>query len=86
MNKSYISFKFIATMNTCRTHNLHEQVKLAKENTMNTIFSTVTRNFDIIQIILTQDNWYEIYFNGKFISQTISLSMAYDEVESQLSL
>ena len=53
---------------------------------MNTIFSTKTKNFDTIQIIETDDSWYEVYFNNKFISQTISLSMAYDEVESQLSL
>lgn len=53
---------------------------------MNTIFSTATKNFDTIQIILTQDDWYEVYFNNKFISQNMSLSMAYDELESQLSL
>ena len=53
---------------------------------MNTIFSTKTKNFDTIQIIETADSWYEVYFNNKFISQNISLSMAYDEVESQLSL
>ena len=55
-------------------------------NTMNTIFSTGTKNFDTIQIIETADSWYEVYFNNVFISQCISLSMAYDEVESQLSL
>lgn len=53
---------------------------------MNTIFSTTTKNFDVIQIITTQDNWYEVYFNEEFISQNISLSMAYAEVEAQLSL
>ena len=53
---------------------------------MTTIFSTTTQNFDTIQIIVTKDGWYEVYFNNKFISQCISLSMAYDEVESQLSL
>ena len=35
MNKSYISFKFIATMNTCRTHNIESsnmnKVYLVKE-------------------------------------------------------
>ena len=53
---------------------------------MNAIFSTTTKNFDTIQIIITQDNWYEVYFNNKLISQNISLSMAYAEVEAQLSL
>ena len=53
---------------------------------MNTIFSTATKNFDVIQIIITPDDWYEVYFNDKLISQNISLSMAYAEVESQLSL
>ena len=53
---------------------------------MNTIFSTATKNFDTIQIIETDDGWYEVYFNNNFISQCISLTMAYDEVESQLSL
>ena len=37
MNKSCISFRFIGTMNTYRTHNTSEQVKLAKENTMNEV-------------------------------------------------
>ena len=80
MNKSYISFKFIATMNTCRTHNIESN------NTMNTIFSTTTKNFDTIQIIETADGWYEVYFNNVFMSQCVSLSMTYDEVEAQLSL
>ena len=80
MNKTYISFKFIATMNTRRTHNIESS------NTMNTIFSTTTKNFDTIQIIETADGWYEVYFNNAFMSQSNSLSMAYDEVESQLSL
>ena len=80
MNKTYISFKFIATMNTCRTH------KIESSDTMNTIFNTITKNFDTIQIIETTDGWYEVYFNNAFISQNISLSMAYDEVEYQLSL
>ena len=53
---------------------------------MNTIFSTVTKNFDTIQIIETAYGWYEVYFNNAFISQCISLSGAYDEVESQQSL
>ena len=53
---------------------------------MTTIFSTTTRNFDTIQIIVTPDDWYEVYFNNTFISQYISLNMAYDEIESQLSL
>ena len=53
---------------------------------MNTIFSTTTKNFDTIQIIETTDSWFEVYFNNAFMSQCISLSMAYDEVESQLSL
>ena len=53
---------------------------------MNTIFRTTTKNFDVIQIIITQNDWYEVYFNDTFISQHISLSMAYAEVESQLSL
>ena len=80
MNKSYISFKFIATMNTCRTYNTESS------NTMSTIFSTITKNFDTIQIIETADSWYEVYFNNAFMSQCNSLSMAYDEVESQQSL
>ena len=53
---------------------------------MNTIFSTTTKNFDTIQIIETVDSWYEVYFNNVLTSQHISLSMAYDEVESQQSL
>ena len=53
---------------------------------MNTIFSTTTKNFDTIQIIETDDSWFEVNFNNAFMSQCISLSMAYDEVESQLSL
>ena len=53
---------------------------------MNTIFSITTKNFDTIQITETVDGWYEVYFNNEFMSQCISLSMAYDEVESQLSL
>ena len=53
---------------------------------MSTIFSTTTKNFDTIQIIETDDSWYEVYFNNNFISQNISLSEAYNEVESQLSL
>ena len=53
---------------------------------MTTIFSTSTQNFDTIQIIATEDGWYEVYFNNKFISQCISLSMAYAEAEVQLSL
>ena len=53
---------------------------------MNTIFSITSKNFDTIQIIETADGWYEVYFNNAFISQHISLSMSYDEVESQLSL
>ena len=53
---------------------------------MNTIFSVTTKNFDTIQIIETVDSWYEVYFNNALISQNISLSMAYDEVESQQSL
>ena len=80
MNKTYISFKFIRTMNTCRTHNTESS------NTMNTIFSTTTKNFDTIEIIETADSWYEVYFNNVLMSQSISLSMAYDEVEYQLSL
>ena len=80
MNKSYISLKFIAIINACRTHNIESS------NTMNTIFSTTTKNFDTIQIIETADGWYEVYFNNAFISQNISLSMAYCEVESQQSL
>ena len=80
MNKTYISFKFIATMNTRRTHNIESS------NIMNIIFSTITKNFDTIQIIETANNWYEVYFNNAFISQNISLSMAYCEVESQQSL
>ena len=80
MNKTYISFKFIATMNTRRTHNIESS------NTMNTIFSTTTKNFDTIQIIETADGWYEVYFNNAFMSQSNSLLMAYDEVESQISL
>ena len=80
MNKSYISLKFIAIINACRTYNIESS------NTMNTIFSTATKNFDTIQIIETADGWYEVYFNNTFISQNISLSMAYCEVESQQSL
>ena len=80
MNKSYIGFKFIGTIYTCRTHNIESS------NTMNTIFSTTTKNFDTIQIIETVDSWYEVYFNNTFISQCLNLSMAYDEVESQQSL
>ena len=80
MNKSYISFKFIATMNTCRTHNTESN------NTMNKIFSITTKNFDTITIVSTKNDWYEVYFNNAFISQHMSLTMAYDEVESQLSL
>ncbi len=80
MNKTYISFRFIGIMNTCRTYNTESS------NTMNTIFSTTTKNFDTIQIIETTDGWYEVYFNNAFISQNISLSMAYGEVESQQSL
>ena len=53
---------------------------------MNTIFNTTTTNFDTIKIIETADGWYEVYFNNALMSQCISLSMAYDEVESQLSL
>ena len=53
---------------------------------MNIIFSTATKNFDAIQIIETADSWYEVYFNNALMSQCISLTMAYDEVESQLSL
>ena len=53
---------------------------------MSTIFSIATKNFDTIQIIETADSWYEVYFNKVFMSQCISLSMAYDEVEAQLSL
>ena len=53
---------------------------------MNTIFSTTTNNFDVIEIIRTQDGWYDVYFNGEFASQHISLSMAYVELEAQLSL
>ena len=53
---------------------------------MSTIFSTTTKNFDAIQIIETDDSWFEVYFNNEFISQCLSLPMAYDEVESQLSL
>ena len=67
-------------MNTCRTHTTESS------NTVNTIFSTITKNFDTIQIIETADGWYEVYFNNTFISQCISLTMAYDELESQLSL
>ena len=53
---------------------------------MISIFITTTKNFDTIQIIITQDNWYEVYFNNKLISQHMSLTMAYAEVEAQLSL
>ena len=53
---------------------------------MNIIFSTTTKNFDAIQIIETADSWYDVYFNNELISQCLSLSMAYDEVESQQSL
>lgn len=53
---------------------------------MNTIFSTTTKNYDTISIVITQDDWYEVYFNNTVISQCISLKMAYDDVESQLSL
>ncbi len=53
---------------------------------MTTIFTTTTKNFDTIQIIETAESWFEVYFNNAFISQSISLSMAFDEVESQLSL
>ena len=53
---------------------------------MTTIFSTTTQNFDMIRIIVTKDGWYDVYFNEKFISQHISLSQAYDDVDSQLSL
>ena len=53
---------------------------------MSTIFSTTTKNFDVIQIIITQDDWHEVYFNDELISQNISLSTAYAEVEAQLSL
>lgn len=53
---------------------------------MHIIFSTTTKNFDVIQIIITQDDWYEVYFNDELISQNISLSIAYAEVESQFSL
>ena len=80
MNKSYINLKFVGTMNICRTPNKESS------NTMKTIFSTTTKNFDTIQIIETADGWYEVYFNNTFISQCISLTMAYDEAESQLSL
>ena len=79
MNRSYISFKFIAILNTHKGN-------IESSNTMNTIFSTTTKNFDTIQIIETADGWYEVYFNNAFMSQCTSLSMAYDEVESQLSL
>ena len=65
---------------------IHQQRQDQKDHTMTTIFSTSTKNFDTIQIIKTVDSWYEVYFNNAFISQCISLSMAYDEVESQLSL
>ena len=59
---------------------------IESSNTMNTIFSTTTKNFDTIQIIEAADSWFEVYFNNALMSQCISLSMAYDEVESQLSL
>ena len=79
MDKTYISFRIIGTMNTYRTHN-------TESSAMNTIFSTTTKNFDTIQIIETVDGWYEVYFNNAFMSQCISLSMAYEDVESQQSL
>jgi len=53
---------------------------------MNTIFSTTTKNYDTISIVSTQKGWYDVYLNNKFVSQSISLYEAYNEVESQLSL
>ena len=84
MNKS-IDTVLVINDNECIGSDQHYQ-HIESSNTMNTIFSTITKNFDTIQIIETADSWYEVHFNKKFISQCISLSMAYDEVESQLSL
>mgnify|MGYP003595933224 CR=1 FL=1 len=53
---------------------------------MNTIFSTTTKNYDTISVVRTQDDWYEVYFNNTLISQHISLKIAYEDVENQLSL
>ena len=84
MNKS-IDTVLVINDNECIGSDQHYQ-HIESSNAMNTSFSTTTKNFDTIQIIETTDGWYEVYFNNAYISQCISLSMAYDEVESQLSL
>ena len=84
MNKSIDTVLVINDNEYIGSDQRHQHIE--SSNTMNTIFSTTTKNFDTIQIIETVDSWYEVYFNNAFVSQSISLSMAYDEVESQQSL
>ena len=53
---------------------------------MITVFTTTTKNYDLISIVMTNDEWYEVYFNNRLQQQCISLSEALREVEKQLSL
>ena len=53
---------------------------------MNTVFTTTTKNYDVINIIVTNEDWYAVYFNNMLQQECISLSEALREVERQLSL
>ena len=53
---------------------------------MNTIFQTTTKNFDVISIIETSDNYFFTCFNDQVVSEDMTFSQALREVEKQMSL
>ena len=53
---------------------------------MNTVFQTNTKNFDIISIVETSDNYFLTYFNGEIVSEDMTFTQALNEVEKQISL
>lgn len=53
---------------------------------MNTIFQTTTKNFDVISVIETLDNYFLTCFNGKIVSEDMTFIQALHEVENQMSL
>ena len=53
---------------------------------MKVVFQTDTKNFDLIQIVQTSDNYFITYFNAKVVSEDLSYNQALIAVEQQMSL